>query len=190
MASYLGQVESFNDKFDYLSSTDKLDNKETQRDRFFMVLVLIGLRADLTSVHDQILSSLFVPTLEEIFIRLLCITSTPLEVNSYDVSIMVVQTNNFQGGYKKGKWRNNKHCTHCYKGGHVRKECRLLFLHCTHCNKGGQVREEGRLLHGKPPRNNDCPRHTANMAQMEMVFCLHLKSWMDHLNHYNWSKLK
>ena len=165
MASYLGQVESLKDKFDSLMpSTDKLDDQETQRDRFFMVLALIGLRADLTSVRDQILSSPSVPTLEEVFARLLRITSTSPEVNSSDASIMAVQTNNFQGGYKQGKWRNNKHCTHCNKEGHVRQECRLLLFHCTHCNKGGHVREECRLLHGKPPRSNDRPPRTANVV--------------------------
>ncbi|KAG5596469.1 hypothetical protein H5410_037701 [Solanum commersonii] len=124
MATYLGQVESLKDKFDSLMpSTDKLDEHETQRDRFFMVLALIGLRADLTSVHDQILSSPFVPTLEEVFARLLRIASAPPKVTSYDGSIMTVQTNNFQGGYRKGKWRNNKHCNHCNKGGHIREEC-------------------------------------------------------------------
>lgn len=77
---------------------------------------------------------------------------------------IAIQTNNFQGGYKKGKGRVNKHCTHCNKGENVRKECGLLSLNCNHCNKGGHVREEGRLLHDKPPCNNDCPRHTTNMA--------------------------
>ncbi|XP_015167603.1 uncharacterized protein [Solanum tuberosum] len=77
---------------------------------------------------------------------------------------MAVQTNNFQGGYRKGKWRNNKHCTHCNKGGHIREEYRLPLLHCTHCNKGGHIREECWLLHGKPPHNKDRPRHTANIT--------------------------
>lgn len=165
MTSYLGQVESLKDKFDSLMPfTDKLDDQETQRDRFFMVLTLIGLRADLTSVRDQIFSSPSVPTLEEVFARLLRITSAPQEVNSYDASIMAVQTNNFQSGYRKGKWRNNKHCIHCNKGGHVREECQHLLFHCTHCNKGGHVKEECRLLHGKPLRNDDRPRHIANVA--------------------------
>lgn len=55
-------------------------------------MALIGLRAVLTSVRDQILSSPYVPTLEEVFARLLCITSALPKVNSYDASIMVVQS--------------------------------------------------------------------------------------------------
>ena len=57
-----------------------------------------------------------------------------------------------------------KECTHCNKRGHIREKCRFLLLYCTHCNKGGHIREECRLLHGKPPNNNDRPRHTANMT--------------------------
>ena len=58
-----------------------------------------------------------------------------------------------------------KECTHCNKRGHIREKCRFLLLYCTHCNKGGHIREECRLLHGKPPNNNDRPRHTTNMTQ-------------------------
>ncbi|OIT30712.1 hypothetical protein A4A49_43700, partial [Nicotiana attenuata] len=144
MASYLGQVESLKDQFDSLMPfTDKMDVQERQRDRFFMVLALIGLRSDLSSVRDQILASASVPTLEEVSARLLRITSTP-EVNSYDTSIMAVQTNTFQNGPRKGKGKSTKHCTYCDKGGHTRDVCWLL--------------------HGKPPRNNDRPRHAINVA--------------------------
>ncbi|OIT02048.1 hypothetical protein A4A49_56809, partial [Nicotiana attenuata] len=126
-----------------MTFTDKLDDQERQRDRFFMVLALIGLRSDLSSVRDQILASASVPTLEEVSAKLLRITSTP-EVNSYDTSIMAVQTNNFQNGPRKGKGKSTKHSTYCDKGGHTRDVCWSL--------------------HGKPPRNNDRPRHTINVA--------------------------
>ncbi|XP_075075263.1 uncharacterized protein LOC142162667 [Nicotiana tabacum] len=121
-------------------------NLFTRRDRekdFFMVLALIELRSDLSSVRDQILASASVPTLEEVSARLLRITST-LEVNSYDTSIMAVQTNTFQNGPRKGKGKNTKHCTYCDKGRHTRDVCWLL--------------------HGKPPRNNDHHRHATNVA--------------------------
>lgn len=68
-----------------------------------MVLVLIGLRADLTSLRDQILSSLFVRTLEEVFTKLLCITSTPLKVNSCDVSSLLSKLTIFKVDIKKEK---------------------------------------------------------------------------------------
>ncbi|RVX21282.1 Retrovirus-related Pol polyprotein from transposon RE2 [Vitis vinifera] len=45
-------------------------------DKFFMVLTLIGLRPDLEPVHDQILGSSSVPSLDDVFARLLRISST------------------------------------------------------------------------------------------------------------------
>lgn len=53
MASYLGQVESLKYKFvSLMPFTDKMDDQDTQSNRFFMVLAMIGLREDLTSVCD------------------------------------------------------------------------------------------------------------------------------------------
>ncbi|RVW15371.1 hypothetical protein CK203_082635 [Vitis vinifera] len=45
-------------------------------DKFFMVLTLIGLRPNLESVQDQILASPSVPSLDDVFARLLRLSST------------------------------------------------------------------------------------------------------------------
>ena len=77
MASYLGKIETLKDEFNSLMPlSDSVTEQENQRDKFFMVLALIGLRADLSSVRDRILVSPVIPTLDEIFARLLRISST------------------------------------------------------------------------------------------------------------------
>ncbi|RVW75577.1 Retrovirus-related Pol polyprotein from transposon RE2 [Vitis vinifera] len=56
--------------------TPDVGAQQTQLDKFFMVLTLIGLRPDLESVRDQILGSSSVPSLDDVFARLLRILST------------------------------------------------------------------------------------------------------------------
>ena len=48
-----------------------------QSDKFFMVCILIAMSLDLASVRDQILTSLTIPTLQEVFPRLLRMTFIP-----------------------------------------------------------------------------------------------------------------
>ncbi|RVW95790.1 Retrovirus-related Pol polyprotein from transposon RE2 [Vitis vinifera] len=50
-------------------------------DKFFMVLTLIGLRPDLEPIRDQILGSSSVPSLDDVFARLLRISGTEVEAN-------------------------------------------------------------------------------------------------------------
>ncbi|RVX01548.1 Retrovirus-related Pol polyprotein from transposon RE1 [Vitis vinifera] len=54
--------------------------QQTQLDKFFMVLTLIGLRSDLESVRDQILGSLSVPSLDDVFARLLLVTEVEANI--------------------------------------------------------------------------------------------------------------
>ncbi|RVW26549.1 Retrovirus-related Pol polyprotein from transposon RE2 [Vitis vinifera] len=56
--------------------TTDVGDQRTQIDKFFMVLTLIGLRLDFETVRDQILGSSSVPSLDDVFARLLRISST------------------------------------------------------------------------------------------------------------------
>ena len=56
--------------------TSDVGAQQMQIDMFFMVLTLIGLRPDLETIRDQILSNPLVPSLDDVFARLLCISST------------------------------------------------------------------------------------------------------------------
>ncbi|RVW79045.1 hypothetical protein CK203_040151 [Vitis vinifera] len=56
--------------------TPDVGAQQTQLDKFFMVLTLIGLRPDLEPIRDQILGSSSVPSLDDVFARLLRLSST------------------------------------------------------------------------------------------------------------------
>ncbi|RVW79573.1 Retrovirus-related Pol polyprotein from transposon TNT 1-94 [Vitis vinifera] len=79
--------------------TTDVGDQRIQIDKFFMVLTLIGLRPDLETVRDQILGSSSVPSLDDVFARLLRISSTQTlpSDNTSDSSVLVSQTNS-RGG--------------------------------------------------------------------------------------------
>ncbi|KAG8633986.1 hypothetical protein MANES_17G000983v8 [Manihot esculenta] len=90
MTSYLGQVETLKDEFNSLMPfTDDVDAQE-QRDKFFMVLALIGLRPDLCFVKDQILIGSIIPTLEEVSVRLLRIFLSKSDTTDMESLVLAV----------------------------------------------------------------------------------------------------
>ena len=120
--------------------TPDVGAQQTQLDKFFMVLTLIGLRPNLEPIRDQILGSSSVPSLDDVFARLLRISSTqtlPFDSTS-DSSVLVSQTSS-RGGRSGTRGRGQR-------------------PHCTYCNKLGHTRDRCYQLHGRPPR-------TAHVAQ-------------------------
>ncbi|RVW13831.1 Retrovirus-related Pol polyprotein from transposon RE1 [Vitis vinifera] len=120
--------------------TPDVGAQQTQLDKFFMVLTLIGLRPDLEPIRDQILGSSLVPSLDDVFARLLRISSTQTlpSDSASDSSVLVSQTTS-RGGRSGTRGRDQR-------------------PHCTYCNKLGHTRDRCYQLHGRPPR-------TAHMAQ-------------------------
>ena len=120
--------------------TTDVGDQQTQINKFFMVLTLISLCPDLETVRDQILGSFSVPSLDDVFARLLRISSTqtlPYD-NTSDSSVLVSQTNS-RGGRSGNRGKGQR-------------------PHCTYCNKLSHTRDRCYQLHGRPPR-------TAHMAQ-------------------------
>ena len=77
LSNYIGQIASLKEEFlTLMPFTSNVGAQQTQIDKFFMVLTLIGLRLDLETVQDQILGSPSVPSLDDVFARLLRISST------------------------------------------------------------------------------------------------------------------
>ncbi|RVW14374.1 hypothetical protein CK203_090511 [Vitis vinifera] len=100
LSTYIGQIASLKEEFlTVMPLTTDVGDQRTQIDKFFMVLTLIGLRPDLETVRDQILGSSSVPSLDDVFARLLRISSTQTlpSDNTSDSSVLVSQTNS-QGG--------------------------------------------------------------------------------------------
>ncbi|RVW47659.1 Retrovirus-related Pol polyprotein from transposon TNT 1-94 [Vitis vinifera] len=141
LSTYIGQIVSLKEQFlTVMPLTPDVGAQQTQLDKFFMVLTLIGLRPDLEPIRDQILGSSSVPSLDDVFARLLRISSTQTlpSDSASDSSVLVSQTTS-RGGRSGTRGRGQR-------------------PHCTYCNKLGHTRDRCYQLHGRPPR-------TAHMAQ-------------------------
>ncbi|RVX16495.1 Retrovirus-related Pol polyprotein from transposon RE1 [Vitis vinifera] len=81
LATYIGQIASLKEEFlTVMPLTTDVGDQRIQIDKFFMVLTLIGLRPDLETVRDQILGSSSVPSLDDVFARLLLVTEVKANV--------------------------------------------------------------------------------------------------------------
>ena len=141
LSNYIGQIASLKGEFlTLMPLTNDVRAQQTQIDKFFMVLTLIGLRPDLETVRDQILGSPSVSSLDDVFDRLLRISSTQtLSSDSTSYSSVLVSQTNLRGGRSGNRSRGQR-------------------PHCTYCNKLGHTRDRCYQLHGRPPR-------TAHVAQ-------------------------
>ena len=140
LSNYIDQIVSLKEFLTLMPLTSDVGAQQTQIDKFFMVLTLISLRLNLETVRDQILGSPSVPSLDDVFAHLLCISSTqtlPFDSTS-NSSVLVFQTNPW-GGLNGNRSRGQR-------------------PHYTYCNKLGYTRDCCYQLHGRPPR-------TAHVAQ-------------------------
>ena len=98
LSNYIGQIASLKEEFlTLMALTSDVGVQQTQIDKFFMV-TLIGLRPDLETVRYQILGSPLVLSLDDVFARLLRISSPhTLPTDSTLDSVLVSQTN-LRGG--------------------------------------------------------------------------------------------
>ncbi|RVW89315.1 hypothetical protein CK203_045476 [Vitis vinifera] len=141
LSTYIGQIASLKEEFlTVMPLTPDVGAQQTQLNKFFMILTLIGLRPDLEPVRDQILGSSSVPSLDDVFARLLRISSTQtLPSDSISDSSVLVSHTTSRGGRSGNRGRGQR-------------------PHCTYCNKLGHTRDRCCQLHGRPP-------HTAHVAQ-------------------------
>ena len=135
LSNYIGQIASLKEEFlTLMPLTSDVGAQQTQIDKFFMVLTLIGLRPDLETVRDQILGSPSVPSLDDVFARLLRISSTQtMPSDSPSDSSVLVSHTNLRGGRSGNRSRGQR-------------------PHCTDCNKFGHNHDRCYQLHGRPPR--------------------------------------
>ena len=80
------------------------------------------------TVRDQILGSSSIPSLDDVFARLLRISSTQTlpSDNTSDSSVLVSQTNSRGGRSGNRGTDQGPHCTYCNKLGHTRDRCYQL----------------------------------------------------------------
>ncbi|RVW96584.1 hypothetical protein CK203_020287 [Vitis vinifera] len=141
LSTYIGQIASLKEEFlIVMPLTPDVGAQQTQLDKFFMVLTLIGLRPDLESIRDHILGSSSIPSLDDVFARLLRISSTQTlsSDSASDSSVLVSQTTSREDA--------------------VVPEVEANVLIAPIAIKLGHTRDRCYQLHGRPPR-------TAHMAQ-------------------------
>nr|XP_009757950.1 PREDICTED: uncharacterized protein LOC104210695 [Nicotiana sylvestris] len=145
MSTYLGQVQAVMEEFETLMPVStSIEKQQEQRQKMFLVLTLAGLPNDLDSARDQILANPTVPTVDELFSRLLRLAAAPSHPvsssHTLDSSVLVSQSvdnrasqtmENRRGGGHFG--RSKPKCSYCHKLGHTRDVCYSL--------------------HGRPPKN-------------------------------------
>ncbi|RVW98910.1 Retrovirus-related Pol polyprotein from transposon RE2 [Vitis vinifera] len=103
LSTYIGQIAFLKEEFlTVMPLTTDVGDQRTQIDKFFMVLTLIGLRPDLETVRDQILGSSSVPSLDDVFARLLLVTEVEANVLIAPIAIslatLVIGVINYMGG--------------------------------------------------------------------------------------------
>ncbi|RVX18898.1 Retrovirus-related Pol polyprotein from transposon RE1 [Vitis vinifera] len=103
LSTYIGQIASLKEEFlTVMPLTTDVGDQRTQIDKFFMVLTLIGLRPDLETVRDQILGSSSVPSLDDVFARLLLVTEVEANVLIAPIAIslatLVIGVISYMGG--------------------------------------------------------------------------------------------
>nr|XP_009795432.1 PREDICTED: uncharacterized protein LOC104242127 [Nicotiana sylvestris] len=138
MSTYLGQVQAVMEEFETLMPVSaSFEKQQEQRQKMFLVLTLVGLPNDLDSVRDQILASLTVPTVDELFYRLLLLAAAPSHrvslSQTLDSSVLVSQLvdnrashtmENRRGGGRFG--RSRPKCSYCHKIRHTHDVCYSL----------------------------------------------------------------
>lgn len=78
MSTYLRQVQAIMEKFKILMLiTTDVQKQQAHRQTLFLLLSLAGLPIDHDSVPDQILASPVIPTVDELFSRLLSLAASP-----------------------------------------------------------------------------------------------------------------
>ncbi|RVX22752.1 Retrovirus-related Pol polyprotein from transposon TNT 1-94 [Vitis vinifera] len=126
LSTYIGRIASLKEEFlTLMPFTNGAEAQQIQTDKFFMVLTLIGVCPDLESVRDQILASPSVPSLDDVFARLLRLSSTQtLSTDGpSDSSVLASQTNS-RGGRSGNRGQGQRpQCTYCNKLGHTRDRC-------------------------------------------------------------------
>ncbi|KAL6335910.1 hypothetical protein AAG906_003535 [Vitis piasezkii] len=90
LSTYIDQIASLKEELlTVMPLTTDVGDQRIQIDKFFIVLTLIGLRPDLETVRDQILGSSSVPSLDDVFARLLDAVVTEVEANVFIAPIAI-----------------------------------------------------------------------------------------------------
>jgi len=130
MEAFLGKTQSLLTEFNKLLPTGGTPAEQiAQRENFFVVFVLSKLGPEFENTRNQILGDNVVPGIQELFKRLLQVTSFPGETSTptTDQSALVIQggRGNHLGNRNKDRsgQKNTRYCDYCNRSGHTRDRC-------------------------------------------------------------------
>ena len=143
--TYLGRIQFVVTDFnDMLPVTINLNEQKKQRDKLFMVLTLAGLRLDIEGVQTQILSSPTIPTVEEVFARILRSAQVFSEASIRERSILASQIPRSSSEFGPGGSR----------GRGAGCGCSGKCPYCNYCCHFGHYKDTCYALHGRPSKAN------------------------------------
>lgn len=139
LLDFLSQMASIKVEYNSLLLAGKTATEDlAQRDKFFIVCILVAIGPELAPVHDQILANPTVPMMDDVYSHLLLVSSVPTVTASStsDNSVMIsqVQSSGEQRGDRGGIGVNAPSV--------------------TTSTSGGILRNSVYKLHGCPPRAN------------------------------------
>ncbi|XP_019179222.1 PREDICTED: uncharacterized protein LOC109174440 [Ipomoea nil] len=149
METFLSKAQSLIAEFGTLMPIGGTPTEQlTQREKFFVILLLTKLGPEFESIRNQVLGSNIVPGTTELFKRLLQVTSIPgTHTSTTEQSALVTQ-----GGRRR---TNNR-------GG--QKNTRV----CDYCNRTGHTRDQCWKLHGRPVRTQASDRYVRKQVLLNL----------------------
>ncbi|CAH1412736.1 unnamed protein product [Lactuca virosa] len=132
MESYLGHVRALMQEFEALMPfVDSRATQTAQREKFFMVAALSGLKPEFESARHQILTGSTIPTMKDTFRRLLNMTGTnnttqgPTSTPSAFLANLSSTSapSLLAAGAKKGGNNKRPTCQFCGRLGHIEDKC-------------------------------------------------------------------
>lgn len=129
MSEFLRRMASLKTEFNSLLPAGKIATEDlAQRDKFLMVLTFAAISPDLAPVWDQILAGAVVPSLDDVFARLLRVSSPIIATGSPSIdSLVLASQNNVRGEQgDRGGRGGRPNCNYCHRWSHTKKKCYKL----------------------------------------------------------------
>ncbi|KAI5381827.1 hypothetical protein KIW84_040793 [Lathyrus oleraceus] len=160
LSEYLTRAKSTIDGLKLMLVSDDITKILGKLDNMLMVFVLHGLSKKCSSVKDQAITNITIPTVEELIDRLVRVSLPSDDTHTTLESSAFVSNFNNGGRGRLGRGRGRG------RGGRSN-------FHCTHCRKDGHTQDWCFDLHGYPIKTANVAQTTANReskAKLETIF--------------------
>jgi len=150
--SYVGAVEAVKEEFaTLLPYNSNVDDHHAQQGKLFLVLTLLGLPAELESLRQQILGTSPVPSLEDVFARLLQ-SGPSLETNTFGTQTALASQSSSPVPTQSSSQVPFRAPTRSDRGGRSNGRNNRPRPTCTYCHRIGHTQDRCYALHGRPTK--------------------------------------